>query len=431
MGKHFLNRIIKFPSLPPRSTHQKGTNNRRKGDIPLEVAENAETNVQASGNRSLSAYEGDQKFARLELDYKRLSKQHEKLRAEQNRLSNERQALKTAVSMRESQILVLRPYRTKFTRYEARRDFEDLLGSIKSWVEEWTDKFVDDKEFSKRWVDSLEYFPQVINPFRQFLDSNPDLSSAVGYNDSDQDILCACLIRFIRQKIFGELPCTIAPHTADVLRYIEHNMAFCTEPKLDMSTICSWRAEAYHALFSDRQYPDARQRGVVDLSAELVHILGFVSKSPNTVEFTRSISSKIIEPSFKLYENFRRSEEDYYFETAEWAKPGAQMSQNLPDGRLRELLGDLDCRNAVKSSGIFRVEKLETKTTDEELRNQLYFICSINPSLKVRGLRGNNGEESTTLLKERVLVAWDPDTLRGEDPRILKRQTWLSRICSN
>lgn len=199
----------------------------------------------------------------------------------------------------------------------------------------------------------------------------------------------------------------------------------------DTSTICSWRAQAYHAVFSHPQYSDARQRGVDALSAELAHILGFLSSSSTDVEFTRSISSKIIEPSLKLYENFRRSDEAYYFETAEWTKPGARMSQDLPDGRLRELLGDLDCRNAIKFNAMFRIEKLKPKPTDEELQNQLYFICSINPALKVRGLQGNNGEEPTTLFKEKVLVAWDPDRLRGKDPRILKKPTWLSRIYSN
>ncbi|KAI0487192.1 hypothetical protein F4859DRAFT_527322 [Xylaria cf. heliscus] len=333
--------------------------------------------------------------------------------------------------MREAQILVLRPYRTSFTRDEAQNDFKQLLEDITIWVEEWTDKFLHDTEFPKRWMDSLKHFPHVINQLRQFLDSNPDLLSAIGYVDSDQDIISACIVRFIEKNIFGETPCSISPHAAGVMQNIEHNMLLCTTPKLDLSTRCSWRAQAYHALFSDRQYSDTRQRGIDALSAELAHMFRFISNSSDGVEFTRSISSKIIEPSLNLYENFRRSSEDYYFETAEWIKAGTTMNQDLADGGLRTRLDDLNCRNVVKHNAKFQVEKLKTKPTDEMLQNELYFICSTSPALKVRGLQGKYGEESVTLLKEKVLVAWDPDTLKGRDPRTLKTQTWLSRICSN
>ncbi|KAI0194327.1 hypothetical protein EV127DRAFT_405320 [Xylaria flabelliformis] len=410
---------------------RKNDNNRQRRQAPPKVVESGKSNVQPSHNTILSACEADQKYEQLRLDYERLSEQHEQSKLEQERLSIEKQTLKNTVNMRESQILILRPYSTRYTRSEARNEYRFLLNSIKDWVEEWTDKLTDNTDFSKHWMDSLNHFPQVTDRLRQFLGSNPDLASAVGYADSDQDIIFACIVRFITQRIFGTVPCSISLHTSEVLRDIENHMASCTEPELDPSAVCSWRGQAFHALFSHPQYSAARQKGIDTLSADLTHIFGFLFRSSNNEEFIRSISSKIVEPSLRLYENFRRSNEEYYFETVESIKPGARMSQDFPAEQLRELLNDLDCRNAIRCNAIFRVEKLKAKPTDEELRHHLYFICSINPALKVRGHRSNYGQDPETLLKEKVLVAWDPDKLQGRDPCMLKSQTWLSRICSN
>ncbi|KAI0860931.1 hypothetical protein F4860DRAFT_524638 [Xylaria cubensis] len=410
---------------------RKNDNNRQRRQAPPKVVESGKSNVQPSHNTILSACEADQKYEQLRLDYERLSEQHEQSKLEQERLSNEKQTLKNTVNMRESQILILRPYSTRYTRSEARNEYRFLLNSIKDWVEEWTDKLTDNTDFSKHWMDSLNHFSQVTDRLRQFLGSNPDLASAVGYADSDQDIIFACIVRFITQRIFGTVPCSISLHTSEVLRDIENHMASCTEPELDPSAVCSWRGQAFHALFSHPQYSAARQKGIDTLSADLTHIFGFLFRSSNNEEFVRSISTKIIEPSLRLYENFRRSNEEYYFETAECIKPGSRMSQDFPAGQLRELLNDLDCRNAVRCNAIFRVEKLKAKPTDEELRHHLYFICSVSPALKVKGHRSNYGQDPETLLKEKVLVAWDPDKLQGRDPCMLKSQTWLSRICSN
>ncbi|KAI0554890.1 hypothetical protein F4679DRAFT_595409 [Xylaria curta] len=379
----------------------------------------------------LSACKAEHQYAQLRLDYERLSEKHEQLKLEQKRLSNEKQDLKNAVNMRESQILILRPYSTRYTRGQAQSDYEFLLDSIKAWVEEWTDKFIDNTDFSKHWMDSLNHFPQVTGQLRQFLGSNPDLASVVGYADSDQDIIFACIVRFIWERIFGAVPCDIPLCISEVLRDVENHMALCTAPELDSSAICSWRAQAFHALFSHPRYSAARQQGIDTLSADLTHIFGFLSNSSNNEEFVHSISSKIIEPSLSLYENFRRNNEEYFFETVECIKAGTSMSQDFPAGQLPELLKDLDCKNAVRCNAKFRVEKLKVKPTDEELRQHLYFICSITPALKVRGHRGNHGQEPETLLKEKVLVAWDPDNLRGRDPCMLKTKTWLSKVCSN
>ncbi|KAI1757503.1 hypothetical protein F4782DRAFT_525316 [Xylaria castorea] len=410
---------------------KKSANDQQTKHIPPEVTGNGKINVQSGDNRMLSADEASQKSAQLRLDYESLSKQHEQLKLEKKRLSSEKQALKNSVNMRESQILTLRPYSTRFTRNEAQSDFGFILESINSWVEEWTDKLVEETDFSKNWMDSLKYFPQVVNQLRQFLDSNPDLASAVGYTASDQDIISACIVRFIKNRIFGGIPCSIPSHTAGVLQNIENYMALCTARELDMSTRYSWRAQAYHALFSHPEYSEARQTGINTLSADLANIFRFLADSSNGADFIRSISSKIVEPSLNLYENFRRSNDEYYFETAEGTEPGTRMGQDLPGRRLREHLDDIDCRNAIKYNAKFQVEKLRKRPTDEELQAHLYFICSVTPALKVRGLRGKYGEEPETLVKEKVLVAWDPDNLRGRDPCILKTQTWLSRICSN
>ncbi|KAI1427736.1 hypothetical protein F5Y12DRAFT_792037 [Xylaria sp. FL1777] len=355
--------------------------------------------------------------------YDELLKEHENLKIEHERLQSITPTLPRGR-------LILKPYRTNYTQSDAQKGFEDLMRNIIVWVEDWSDRFIIEEDFTEHWLDSLKHFPQVVNPFRQWLhlDSNQDLLSAVGYPDSDQDIVSACIVRFVQQRIF-QAPSTISPDTAKLLKDIEQTMPQCTAPKLDLCAIHTWRAQACHALFSHPGYSEARQASIDTLTGELAQILDFICKPSKRPEFIPSISSKIIQPSFSLSENLRKSHEEYYFETAPWVKPDALMSSGLPDGRLQELLGNFYCVNSAKSKAILIAEKLDPRPTAEELQRQLYFICSIQPALKVRELQRSGGKELVTISKQKVLVAWDPDRLQG-DPRILKEETWLSRVCS-
>ncbi|KAI1121718.1 hypothetical protein F5Y10DRAFT_271793 [Nemania abortiva] len=407
-----------------------------------EHEEHGKTGAPANGNENPSTTDdhlvSTQDYDNLLEEHSRSQRENERLQGEVSRLSGDNRNLesdnhnlKETIHMRDSQILILRPYRTGFTQENAKNGFEDLLQNIELWVEKWTDKLIDNEGFRNEWINSLHHFPRAVHKFQQLLSCNQDLLSTIGYVDSDQDIMSACILRFVRQKIFGDMPCGIVSRRVELLQEVESTLPLCTAPKLDMSAISSWRAQAYHALFSRPEYSEAREKAIDAVTSELANILGFLCGSSKWSGFISSISSEIIEPSVRLDENFRRTNEEYYFETAPWGEPGEEMGRSFPDGQLRELLGSLECFNAVKHNRKFLTDQLNPIPSAEEIRNRLHFISSLHPALKVRELRGKNKKGSVTLVKEKVLVAWDPKLPRGKSPATLKEETWLSRFSSN
>ncbi|TGJ83112.1 hypothetical protein E0Z10_g5647 [Xylaria hypoxylon] len=384
---------------------------------------NGKPNAQANNEGPVSTSSQGLINANMEASYIRLAEEFNMLKIEHERLQTE-------ISTLPSDKPTVRPYRTNFTRSDAQRGFEEFVTGVINWVDKWTDDFIVEKDFLRRFLEFFNNGPEIATRFRQFIHSNQDLLSAVGYPDTDQDILSACIVRFVWQRVFGEVSCSISSGTAESLKKIEHTMSLCTAPKINVPAIHAWRAQAYHAIFSDSEYSNTRQAGIDALTAELAQILGFIPESPKMSEFVQSIASEIIEPSLRLDENFRRAHEWYFIEKSDWTKPGALMGEGLSNGELRELLKNLDCTNTAKNRDIFQEEKLNPRPTPEELQKQLYFICSINPALKVRGFRKGSDQESTTIVKESVLVAWDPDRLQGGDPRTLKSETWLAKVCT-
>jgi hypothetical protein len=93
------------------------------------------------------------------------------------------------------------------------------------------------------------------------------------------------------------------------------------------------------------------------------------------------------------------------------------------DGPVKELMRTIDCVNVAKLNARFLVEKQLPEPTEQDLRTHLYFICSVFPALMARG---TNGDEIVS--REKVLVAWDPARLQGNDASQLKVQTWLASI---
>ncbi|KAI0412055.1 hypothetical protein F5X98DRAFT_380135 [Xylaria grammica] len=376
-------------------------------------------------------------YGQLKRRYSRLQVKHDQAHDEQGRLqskvselSDNNRKLKDTVRDRESQILQLRPYETDFKRYDAQMDFRDLVSSIDVWVEKWTGKFIDDKQFVEEWLTGLSHFTPAIARFQQFLRSNDDLYQAVGYPDSDLQILSAFILRFVWQGAFERIPRgdTSLGGVITLLKRIELTMSRCTRPALDMSSIHSWRGQAYHAIFSDSSYPEVRRACIDILTSELAEMLQFIPPSSLKVGFVQSISSQIVEPCFDLYEKCLQTHEDYYIDIT---KPGLLGRLDSVDKMLQTLRSnDIDCRNVAKGHAIFRMDKLKPETTTEKLKQQLHFICSIRPALKVREWQNTNGREET-LIKEITLIAWDPDRLQTGNTDKLKGETWLSRVCAD
>ncbi|KAI0533998.1 hypothetical protein GGR58DRAFT_505782 [Xylaria digitata] len=356
------------------------------------------------------------------MEYSQLVADRERLQRVATALSHENKQLKQSVYTRESQILVLRPYKTDFARYHAQENFETLVNGIDNWVENWTDKFLK-KEFVEQW---LLHYPQTGIQFYQALDSHHDLSSTIGYPDTDQDILSAFILRFVWEKALAEIPCSSSSGTRELLDRIAHNMTLCTNPSLDMSVVHSWRAQAYHALFSDPEYSNIRRMRIDTLASELAQVLGFIPRPSKRAAFVGSISSQLIEPCISLYEQIQRSHEEFYLERV---NPGTIGSQDRPEELYQRLRDDgINCRNVAEFCAIFLTNKLQPEPTEKELERHLHILCSIRPALKAREFQKSNGREAETLVKETVLVLWGPDLLQGGDPTELKSETWLSRV---
>ncbi|KAF2970376.1 hypothetical protein GQX73_g3190 [Xylaria multiplex] len=368
----------------------------------------------ASVERSI--YVHDENYAKLSKEHSQVLADQEKLRSEVTALVSDNEKLKQSVDARESQILVLRPYRTDFTRHHAKEDFEKLVARIDDWVMNRIEKFLVDEKFAEQWLNWLPYFPQVAAGFHQALDSYHDLSSSIGYPDIDQDILSAYILRFVWQGADIQY--------RELVGEIERTMTSCANPSLDMSAVHSWRAQTYHALFSRPEYSNIRQERIDDLASELVQVLGFVSHDSDMATFVRSISSEIIEPCISLCEKILRSHEEFYIETI---NPGTIMSQDRPEELHQRLQDDdINCRNVAECCSIFMTNKLKPIPTKEKLEKHLHILCSIRPALKAREFQNSTGQEAQTIVKETVLILWDPDGL--QDPTELKSETWLSRV---
>ncbi|KAI0973836.1 hypothetical protein F4678DRAFT_459323 [Xylaria arbuscula] len=387
---------------------------------PHDSAHEGESNKQTRNTCQISDFH-ERQIVHLQETYDKLLEEHRQLKQEY-------QQLQGRISSLSSNKLGIRPYRTNFTRNDAQNGFDQLMRNIDVWVESYTNKLMEDENFAENWVNFLKNNSDQVNRFQELLHCEPnrDLLSAVGYPDSDQNIVSAFIVRFIWQKVFKERPCGMPSGFVTILKDLELAMSDCTAPKLDTCAIHTWRAQSHHALFSHPSYSGFRQMSINALTEELDQIMGFLSDHSKHDEFVRSISSRIIEPSFKLYEKLQTSHEKYSIETAQWARPGAAMSQNLADGGIEDFLSNLHCVNAAGHNEVVFVDELDPKPTSEELREQLQFICSIRPALKVRELQKSGGRDSATVSKEKVLVAWHPN--KG-DPCKVKENTWLARVC--
>ncbi|KAK5625081.1 hypothetical protein RRF57_000797 [Xylaria bambusicola] len=314
-------------------------------------------------------------------------------------------------------------YITNFRPHDARESFLRILQNIRTWIEHWIEtKLLSDGEVAARWLESLRYFPQVLTRFRNFMLANPDIYSAVGYPDSDGAILVACVVRFVCQNIFGALPCSLSPEATNLLNVIEDSMSNCNHPRIDRSARRIWRAQAHHALFTHPHHDGARQERINLYTTELAEIFAFVCKPAKREIFLNSIAQMIIEPSFALYEDMSRSHQTYH---VEWK---AFSTHDLSTQGLEELVKDTDCINAANNNSAFTIGDLRVNSSTHRYRKQLFFLCAIYPALRVEQLMGDESDQ-TTLVQERILVAWDPSRIQG-DPSILKLNSWLVQVCS-
>jgi hypothetical protein len=119
------------------------------------------------------------------------------------------------------------------------QDFHSLTQNTAEWVEKWTDCYIDDETFSKCWIDSLNRFSRLADPFRKALYADKDLSSAVGYPDNDQHILSAHIVRFVWRKLFAGASSSHLSSTDRLLQTVARTMQLCTTPGFGKSRVFS------------------------------------------------------------------------------------------------------------------------------------------------------------------------------------------------
>ncbi|RWA14849.1 hypothetical protein EKO27_g254 [Xylaria grammica] len=337
-------------------------------------------------------------------------------------IEGENRELKVAREGYMQQIFKLRPFEPDQKPYDLEVDFRDFSYHLDNWAFKWTARFFDSgEEYVNRWLSDMSSSKQVFPQFQQSLQSVPDLYQAVGYPDADSEIFTAWLLRFIWGRVFGDF--TMKP--TGVLTAIEALMPQCKEPRLDMSTILDWRGQAYHAVFTDPEYPQLRQRAIDVFSAALAETLAFIPEPSQKAAFTRSIPT-LFERCFDIYEKCQRSNADYYIDVT------YPTRQNVPDVVGRLFRKDVRCQS-TRARAILTVDKLvdklERQLTPVEVEQQLHIIFSIKPAFKMRSWKLYNGREQI-LQQEILCIAWDPDLVERGNPAQLKEETWLSRVCA-
>ncbi|KAI0419788.1 hypothetical protein F5X98DRAFT_384058 [Xylaria grammica] len=347
-----------------------------------------------------------------------LLEEQRQLKARLNGIEDENRDLKVANEGYMQQILNLRPFEPDQKPYHLQVDFRDFSSHLDSWAFKWTARFFDSgEEYVNRWLSDMSSSKRVFLQFQESLQSIPDLYQAVGYPDTDLEIFTAWLLRFIWGRVFGDF--TMKP--TGVLTAIEALMPQCKEPRLDMAAIQDWRGQAYHAVFTDPEYPQVRQRAIDVFSAALAETLAFIPEPSQKAAFTQSIPA-LFEPCFDIYEKCQRSDTNYYIDVT------YPTRQNVPDVVSRLFRKEVYCLS-TKRHTIFTVDKLERQPTPVEVQQQLHIIFSIRPAFKMRDWKLTNGRERI-LQQERLFIAWDPDLVERGNPAQVKEETWLSRVCA-
>jgi hypothetical protein len=185
----------------------------------------------------------------LEANLGKCNEKYERLKKEHQNLQKERQDLLNRAAERESHILTLQPGPTEFGRDDAEKvsdalclrinqakscdqGFRQVMRGINVWVLKWTDAYYDDQQILRNWKGAFNHFSHTGREFGEFLSVNKDISSTIGYPDSDQELMTACVIRFVSRRIFSGTPSGISSDMAEVLQTIEQALPLCTAPKL-------------------------------------------------------------------------------------------------------------------------------------------------------------------------------------------------------
>ncbi|KAI1324221.1 hypothetical protein F5Y16DRAFT_424155 [Xylariaceae sp. FL0255] len=359
----------------------------------------------------------------------------QKYLAYENTNKSQVQKLKDNISKQQDQILRLQPYQSELTPDKAKKYYKELSDSINQWVENWTDRFINDPEERNILIKFVRESPLAMKGLRQFLSvpENRDLASAIGEgsdHDVEQSLLSSVITRFIIQRVFqAPISGAESQERVKVLDSIEKGLKEHSKPKIDVLAIRAWRAQAYHAMFNDPEYTRASDIWTQNLLDELDQILLFARMHHDRNIFLGDLAIKIITPAVNLRKLFEASTDEYYFESSKELIACNYLSPAL-GGSLIDGVNFINVARANKR--ITRSSIAERNITGEIFQDHFYVMCSASPAFLVREpLRGQDElQNPVTLCQERVLIEFDvadkkaSRTVKEED----KIPTWLTDI---
>lgn len=116
---------------------------------------------------------------------------------------------------------------------------------------------------------------------------------------------------------------------------------------------------------------------------------------------TISIWQDVVLPAIKLGEMIACAIDKYSWSIASyWYDPCSLHTQFFRD------LGNLDCKNFGDGAPRFKLEKMQTQLSDNEIRSQLRAICPAIPALMLTEVDDTAWGPPTILVKPQVWVSW-------------------------
>lgn len=126
-----------------------------------------------------------------------------------------------------------------------------------------------------------------------------------------------------------------------------------------------------------------------------------------------SIHENVVLPAIELGDKLACAIDRFYLDIQSyWSEPCG------PQTRLFRDLANLDCRNFGKGPPRFRLDKMQKKLSETEIKNRLRIICPAIPAMIMTEACDKTWGPPTVLVKEQIWVAWDQEeapTLSSEE----------------
>ncbi|KAG6354697.1 hypothetical protein INS49_004715 [Diaporthe citri] len=204
----------------------------------------------------------------------------------------------------------------------------------------------------------------------------------------------------------------------DVIKQLEISMNLNLESSRSLYNARRWMSEALAAILAREETQAFRD----DFSHVLTH---FIIRSIGLAEVLGpnkqaaldiaaiSIRQDVVLPAIELGDKMLCAIDKYSLDVSSyWSVPCAFQTQFFRD------LENLDCKNLSGDPPRFKLEKMQKRLSDDEIKDQLKAICPAIPALLLTEVDDRTWGPPTILVKEQVWVAWHSRrnlTLRPEE----------------